>query len=216
VLTFGGVQDQFVQEAQGVPFMKDWRETLRRWVIGASEDEVLTNHLATSDKSHITSMAGESTSTGCSKTTRGSFIRVPNESRKGDIVAVILGSSNPMILRPQERRGYYSVIGPCYHPEFAHREALLRNDFHGWMWRFDRTKPFMAFSKEGEPLRRSDPRLDHVPLDFSEGLVEKLITEEEIPCWGVPGREKFSLYDPRMSEEQLEKRGVPIQRFKLM
>ncbi|KAI6750525.1 hypothetical protein HG530_014806 [Fusarium avenaceum] len=216
MLTFGVVQDQFIQEAQGVPFMKDWRGTLRRWVIGASEDEVLTNHLAASDKSHIASVPGESTSTGCSKTTRGSYIRVPKESRNGDIVAVILGSSNPMILRPQERAGYYSVIGPCYHPEFAHREALLGNDFHGWTWRYDRTKPFMAFSKEGEPMRRTDPRLDHVPLDFSKGLVEQLITEDEIPCWGVPGRGKFSLYDPRMSEEQLKNRGVPIQRFKLV
>ncbi|KAH6957401.1 heterokaryon incompatibility protein-domain-containing protein [Fusarium avenaceum] len=216
MLTFGVVQDQFIQEAQGVPFMKDWRGTLRRWVIGASEDEVLTNHLAASDKSHIASVPGESTSTGCSKTTRGSFIRVPKESRNSDIVAVILGSSNPMILRPQERAGYYSVIGPCYHPEFAHREALLGNDFHGWTWRYDRTKPFMAFSKEGEPMRRTDPRLDHVPLDFSKGLVEQLITEDEIPCWGVPGRGKFSLYDPRMSEEQLKNRGVPIQRFKLV
>ncbi|WZH49478.1 heterokaryon incompatibility protein-domain-containing protein [Fusarium acuminatum] len=216
MLTFGGVQDHFVQEVQGFPFIKDWREALRRWVIDASEDGVLTNHLATSDKALITSMATESTLAGCSKTTRGSFIRAPNESRNGDIVAVILGSSNSMILRPQERPGYYSVIGPCYHPDFAHREALLGNDFHGWTWRYDRTKPFMAFSKEGEPLRRTDPRLDHVPLDFSEGLVEQLITEDEIPCWGVPGRGKFSFYDPRMSEDQLKKRGVPIQRFKLM
>ncbi|SPJ75749.1 uncharacterized protein FTOL_05480 [Fusarium torulosum] len=181
MLTFGGVQDHFVQEAQGVPFINDWRETLRRWVIGAPEDEGLTNYLAALDRSHIASMAVGSTSTGCSKPTQGSFIRVPNESRKGDIVAVILGSSNPMILRPQERPGYYSVVGPCYHPDFAHREALLGNDFHGWIWRCDRTKPFTAFSKEGEPLRRTDPRLDNVPLDFIEGLVEQLITEDEIP-----------------------------------
>ncbi|KAM0321621.1 hypothetical protein ACHAPQ_009336 [Fusarium lateritium] len=216
MLTFGGVQDHFIQEARGVPFLNDWRVVLRRWVTGVSEDKGLTNHLAAFDRSHIGSMAVGSTSRGCSKTTKGSFIRVPDESRKGDKVAVILGSSNPMILRPEERPGYYSVIGPCYHPEFAHREALLGNDFHGWAWRSDRTKPFIAFSKEGEPLRRTDPRLDNVPLDFIEGLEEQLITEDEIPCWGVPGQGKFSLYDPRMSEEQLKKRGVPIQRLKLV
>ncbi|KAF5662940.1 heterokaryon incompatibility protein het-6 [Fusarium heterosporum] len=216
MLTFGGIQDHFVQEAQGIPFLEDWHKTLRRWVIGPLEDESLTSNLAAFDRSHIASMAAGTTSTGCSKTTQGSFIRVPSESLKGDLVAVILGSSNPMILRPQERPGYYSVIGPCYHPEFAHREALLGNDFQGWMWRCDRTKPFVAFSKEGEPSRRTDPRLDHVPLDFSEGWTEQLITEDEIPCWGVPGQGRFSFYDPRMSEEQLKKRGVPIQRLKLV
>ncbi|KAM0288706.1 hypothetical protein ACHAO9_006764 [Fusarium lateritium] len=215
MLTFGGIRDHFVQEAPGMPSIEDWYKALRRWVTGPSEDEILTPNLAEFDRAYIASMPTGSNSTGCSKTTKGSFIRVPSQSRKGDIVTAILGSSNAMILRPQERPGYYSVIGPCYHPEFAHREALLGDDFHGWKWRYDRTKPFMAFSKEGEPLRRTDPRLDNVSLDFTDGWVERLMTEDEIPCWAVPGPERYSLYDPRMSEEQLKKRRVPIQRFKL-
>ncbi|KAF4969814.1 hypothetical protein FSARC_3039 [Fusarium sarcochroum] len=213
MLTFGGVRDYFIKEHQWSASLKDWRKTLRRWVGGILDDENRSKDFASIDRMHIRLMQSGNTSTGCSRTQRGSFIRVPHESRSGDIVVAVLGSDNPIVLRPQNIPGSYLVIGPCYHPEFAHAEAVLGNDFHGWAWRWDRVKHVMAFSKDGEPLRRTDPRLDQVPL--SDGVAEWLI-DVGIPCWGHPGRGDVSLFDPRMSEAELKKRGVPIQRFRLV
>ncbi|KAJ4251423.1 hypothetical protein NW762_011406 [Fusarium torreyae] len=216
MLTFGVVQDHCIQEFQWTPVsLKSWRETLRRWVDNCLDYEDHSDAFESIDRMHINSMPGGNTSTGCSKTRGGSFIRVPTESRSGDVVAAILGTPNPMILRPQEIPGTYLVVGTCYHPKFAHGEAVLGSDFHGWAWKWDRTKPFIVFSKDGEPLRRTDPRMDQVPLDVVDGLEQRLI-DEGIPCWAQPGQEKFSFQDPRMSEAELKKRGVPIERLRLV
>ena len=92
----------------------------------------------------------------------------------------------------------------------------MGDNFRGYqrLWGSERVQT--VFWKEGEPERRTDPRLDHVPFD--EGYIET--NDQPYPSWGYPqaepGRYIFKCHDPRMSEDALKNRGVPIERFRLL
>ncbi|KAF4338441.1 heterokaryon incompatibility het-6 [Fusarium beomiforme] len=156
------------------------------------------------------------TTTSCCKTRTGTYIRVPPDCQSGDKAAVLLGFDHVIILRPQAKSNTFTVVGPCYHPDFSHGQALLGADYKGWEMLWDRQLMMPAFYKEGEPLRRTDPRLDHVPL--GDGFVER-VHKSGLPLWGYPqaeGNRIFSTHDPRMSEAALKERGVLIQKLQLL
>ena len=60
-------------------------------------------------------------------TPNGSFALVPSASRRGDIVAVLLGCNSPMVLRPtnSRRREHYRIVGEAYCDGFMDGQALL-------------------------------------------------------------------------------------------
>src|SRR5690348_5525582 len=69
------------------------------------------------------------TETGCSVTRKGYYARVPPGSRSGDKIAVLLGLSTAIVLRPQAEPGTYVVIGPCCYPAYMEGQALLGDSF---------------------------------------------------------------------------------------
>jgi len=152
-----------------------------------------------------------STAIGIAETENRHFVRVHPQSRRGDIIAVFLGLKSPIVLRPQSTAGYL-VIGTCYHPGLAYGNALLGDDLDGWEPIWDPHCYTTAFYKEGQPLRRTDPRLDNVTLE--DGYVQN-IGSSGLPRWGKVGS-PLEAKDPRMSEEALKKRGVPVERFRLL
>ncbi|KAF5709411.1 heterokaryon incompatibility het-6 [Fusarium mundagurra] len=160
---------------------------------------------------------------GYTKTRNGSFVCVPTGSRRGDVIVTLLGLRSNLVLRPQPKDGSYLVIGPCYHPDFSDGQALLGDDFRGWQRGWCTSTRMLAFWKEGRPIHRSDPRLDGVALP--DGYTEHVISisgpETQRPIWihkdrDRKGARKEPDCDPRMSEDELKKRGVPIQRFRLI
>ncbi|QPC64311.1 hypothetical protein HYE67_006542 [Fusarium culmorum] len=210
MLTGGSVRDFNIQRCQAFTegslySLQEWRWKIRQWLNGTGDKaDSLTGYWMT-DKQFKSTLSSTNTATGCAKTCDGDFVRVPPESRSGDIIAVLLGSHNPIVLRPQSPSGY-TVIGPCYHPGLSHGKALLGHDFKGWIPVWDRMWVRRAFYKVGYGIRRTDPRLNDVPLeDGYKGILFK----NAVLGW-VSLEGSLLKFAPRMSEEALKKRGVPI------
>jgi hypothetical protein len=142
----------------------------------------------------------------------------PLAAREGDIVAVILGCNSPMMLRPTTEG--YMVIGEAYCDGHMHGEALLRPlpDSFEAIWRYDDNMgdPYYRWayrSRETGLFQVEDPRLGPLP----EGWTVKSHEREEF--WQMfvndnSGEE--TRFDPRLTSEELRKRGVPIQVFDLI
>ncbi|KAH7173944.1 heterokaryon incompatibility protein-domain-containing protein [Fusarium flagelliforme] len=220
MITYGDVQDYRLERNRpptiySCHYLEGWRRRIRLWVNGIFEnDDAITRW--DSDEAYIRCLHSGGSSIGCSKTDRGSFVRVPLESRSGDIVAAFLGLRCHVILRPQASPNgtdSFLVVGPAYHPDFSACQAFLGDDLLGWQPLYDPTYATFAFGKEGQPIRWTDPRLDGVP--FEDGF-DQVLLDSGMPCWGRPGSRGYGIHDPRMSEQALKKRGVPIERFQLI
>ncbi|KAH7178974.1 uncharacterized protein B0J16DRAFT_357183 [Fusarium flagelliforme] len=148
ILIYGGVRNHNMEKL--LPLTDGSLSTLEEW------------------RQKVRQFMGCSTETGCSVTRGGSYVRVTPRSRSGVRIAVLLGLSSAIALRPQAEPGAYVVIAPCYHPAYDEGQALLGDDFQGWERLWSSGYVQTVFWKEGEPKRRRDPRLDHVPFD--EGL----------------------------------------------
>ncbi|KAM0228691.1 hypothetical protein ACHAPO_010552 [Fusarium lateritium] len=216
MVTYGYVRDYSLEKIQpsstwSLYSLRDWRWKIRRWLdVSIAEEE--TENIEFSDRTFVFTLPVGNSVTSCSVTQKSHFVRVPLESRSGDIIAALLGSNNLIVLRPQPKQGFYKVIGPCYHPEFSNGEPFLGHNLYGWEKLWDRQWAMNVFYKDGEAVRKSDPRMDDIPLD--DGFLET-IAKSGYPCWSQPDI-PWSIYDPRMSEAALKKRGVQVQRFKLL
>ncbi|OBS29483.1 hypothetical protein FPOA_03420 [Fusarium poae] len=219
-MTHGCVRDYYIEkldptDQSPLRCLQDWRKKIRGLITGDLKDGHDTVDPQDADEVYIRSLPGERYASGCMKTRNGCVIRVPPESLEGDLVAVILGLRQPLVLRPGTKPNTYSVVGTCYHPELVDGSAVLGNDFSGWERLWDRVSFQIAFHKEGI-LRYTDPRLDDVPLDgFQE--IFSTVMGREIPVW-VHNDDKNEplLDDPRMREAALLKRGVPVKRLQLI
>ncbi|KAF5610727.1 heterokaryon incompatibility het-6 [Fusarium subglutinans] len=199
--------------------LQDWQTRIRDWMSGIFNDDNPKVPWRESDSAYLRSIVPVEPAIGCCRTSSGSFARVPAASRAGDVIVVLLGLCNPLVLRPQETPGYFHVVGPCYHPDFANSEALLGDDFHGWGYVWNLVPSMLRFFKDGHPDRLTDPRLDDVPSSesFTEGTLEE--SGHECPIWIYKdpyGCTYETSFDPRMSENSLRSRGVPIERFRLI
>ena len=215
-LTYGAVRDYSLQKLQTLNelsfySLQDWRWKIRRWSNGTGDAVEDLEDFRLTDRHFISSVPTGNTAMGIAKTRNEHFVRVPPQGRMDDIIAVLLGLRSPVVLRPQSAGGYL-VIGTCYHPGLSHGKSLLGDDFDGWEPLWDRNYYAEAFYKEGQPIRRTDPRLDSVTLE--DGYVQN-IGSRGYPCWGRVGS-PLGYTDPRMSEEALKKRGVPVERFRLL
>ncbi|KAF5620779.1 heterokaryon incompatibility het-6 [Fusarium sp. NRRL 52700] len=150
--------------------LQEWRTRIRDWMSGIFNDDDPKLPRWESDSAYLRSIIPVEPAIGCCRTSSGSFARIPTASRAGDVIVVLLGLRNPLVLRPQETPGYFQVVGPCYHPDFANSEALLGDDFHGWGEVWNCNPAMLRFFKGGHSDRWTDPRLDDVPL--SEALTE--------------------------------------------
>ncbi|CEI67451.1 hypothetical protein FVEN_g11573 [Fusarium venenatum] len=217
-LTYGSVRDYYIEtldpmERSPLRSIADWRNKIRGLINGDLKDG---HDTVDPDEVYQRSTPGEIYASGCVKTRKDCYIRVPPESLKGDLVVVILGLDQPLVLRPGTKPNTYSVIGSCYHPGLADGTALLGNEVSGWERLWDRGLFQTAFHKEGI-LRYTDPRLDDVPLEDGFYEVIQTINGRKIPLWLHKENDvKDPLKDPRMREGALLKRGVPVKRLQLI
>lgn len=175
MLTYGGIRDYNLEKLLpltdwSLSTLEEWRKRVRQFM-GCSLDWDNATPEQQAEIPCLRNVIREvRTETGCSVTGGGSYVRIPPGSRSGDRIAILLGLSTAIVLRPQAEPGAYVVIGPCYHPAYAEGQALLGDDFQVWerLWGSDYVQT--VFWKEGEPERRRDPRLDHVPFD--KGYIE--------------------------------------------
>lgn len=86
---------------------------IRDWMSGIFNDDDRNVPWPERDSAYLLSILPSEPAIGCCRTSSGSFARVPAASRSGDIVVVLLGLHNLIVLRPQEIPGYFHVVGPC-------------------------------------------------------------------------------------------------------
>ncbi|KAF4959470.1 hypothetical protein FGADI_1691 [Fusarium gaditjirri] len=219
VMGYGNFWDYSINKTLSSPdetsmSLEDVREIIRKLMVDPTAANLPTRLL---------SIFGMDVVSGYAKTRDGSFVRVPTGSQRGDIVVTLLGLRSNLVLRPQAKDDSYLVIGPCYHPGFSDGQALLGNDFGGWERGWCNSTEMLAFWKEGQPICRSDPRLEGVPLPdgYTEHFISITSPGTERPTWlhkdwKLEDVRKKPDRDPRMSEVELKKRGVPVQRFRLI
>ncbi|KAF1966402.1 hypothetical protein BU23DRAFT_663119 [Bimuria novae-zelandiae CBS 107.79] len=140
----------------------------------------------------------------------------------GDILRVILGARDPLLLRPADcAQGAvtYQVVGPTYVSDLAHTEALLGpvpreyrayicNDWEGIM--------IQGYTELKTGTRiYDDPRMGPL-LDGWAFAKEYKPTEKELREFVNTKTGEKSWFDPRLSVPELRKGNVDIQEFVLV
>ncbi|KAN0106815.1 Heterokaryon incompatibility protein (HET) domain containing protein [Hyaloscypha variabilis] len=153
------------------------------------------------------------------RTRKGSIILAPGVAAKGDVLTVLLGCSEPMILRPT-REGNFKVVGGAYYDEIANGEALM-GPIHDLFklvrrWNAPEQSYLPAFlNTENNSYQLADPRLSKVSLPVGwrkkkhkmEDCIQLFIND-------ITGEE--TEFDPRLTAESLRERGVDIQTLNLI
>lgn len=142
----------------------------------------------------------------------------PADTRPGDVVAIFLGCSTPLVLRPQQ--GKYSVVGESFVYGLGDAVKLLGPLPEPWRViekRIIRCRWLHYFfhPRTGETTRE-DPRLE--PLHNWSRVDREPDGDDPIHFDFFEHQETGIVvnYDPRLEPEMLEKRGVRLERFVLV
>lgn len=143
----------------------------------------------------------------------------PQATRQGDVVAVLLGCPNPMILRPTVDCNF-KVVGEAYCDEFDDGPALmgpLPGNFKLVMkWNEQKEGYYFTFlNSETRSLQVEDPRLSQVPLPLGWRKVSHEFEGYWMVFVNVISGQRIP-YDPRLTAEALKQRGVDIRTFNLV
>ncbi|KAI4859202.1 heterokaryon incompatibility protein-domain-containing protein [Hypoxylon rubiginosum] len=147
----------------------------------------------------------------CHLTIDGSIILGPSTAEKGDQIYVIPGCDVPLVLRRGDATAY-RIIGSCYHPEYANREALLGKLPRAWRVLSDEgSLRYINDEQKAETLH--DPRLGPLPPGWKE---TKLSTGGL--GWYSDQYDHNDLidFDPRLAIDALQARGILIQQIALV
>jgi len=159
----------------------------------------------------------------CFTTTEGYIGLAPRETRSGDIICVLLGSDVPLVLR-SKGEGKYSVVGECYCHGIMDGSALLGPLPAGFEFvrNFVQEEKgyFRAFiDRRSGKVQGEDPRLAGYPLPtrwrietFHEGATINFVQDND----DGTEKERVADFDPRMTPDELRKRGVNVVKFDLI
>jgi hypothetical protein len=153
------------------------------------------------------------------RTHKGNIVLAPRVAAKGDVVTVLLGCPNPMILR-STGEGNFKVVGEAYYDQIAMGEALMgpiHDPFKSvFRWNAPEQGYLPSFlNTENNSYQWVDPRLSEVPLPVG-WRKKKHKMEEWIQLFmnDITGEE--TNFDPRLTAESLRERGVDIQTLNLI
>lgn len=94
------------------------------------------------------------------QTTQGYIGTSSSRVQGGDVVAVLLGASVPIVLRPsKEQQDAYQVVGPCYLQGVMFGEALFGPLPDGWAFFRDKYRKWCFKMQDTDHVVREDPRL---------------------------------------------------------
>jgi hypothetical protein len=136
--------------------------------------------------------------------------------REGDVLYTVLGCRRLITLRREPGRGpdRYRVIGKFDHPRYNDGEALFGDLGTGWSAQYQhglRGSNRPMFAHDDGTWQWQDPRLQSValPRGWREGE-----DQNGYPYWFQVGQEdEPSDSDPRLTCDELRKRGVKVERL---
>ncbi|EPE24757.1 hypothetical protein GLAREA_08610 [Glarea lozoyensis ATCC 20868] len=146
------------------------------------------------------------------RTANGLIGMFPADAQVGDQVWVTLGSGHPLLLRQVEDSiSKYQLLGYCYVAGIMHGESVLGQLPRGWARLPMDKNANWAYVHEDGTRTSQDPRLGTLPdgwtIEFSGGR-EMNPEGEPNNFWFEHAEHDSQWYDPRLSKENLLKRGV--------
>lgn len=136
-------------------------------------------------------------------------------AKKGDIAALLVGCQSLLILRPTDK-GLYSVVGAAYSYSIVNCEPFLGSSLPevDRLWTLNTNYPLFLNRQTGE-ISCEDPRLGDLPPGWTR-IEHENQAQYSIFRDGKSSKNYFSTdFDPRTFPEELEKRGVKLERFEL-
>lgn len=134
-------------------------------------------------------------------------------SQIGDLIVLLLSCKTLLVLRPQDNDTHL-LVGDAYQYGSMNSDALL-----GPLpprYRPVLSEPWYPVfrDEETQEILLDDPRLGDLPAGWtaSETILKGMLVFEN----GSTGERRTAIdFDPRMTKEELEKRGVELQEFAL-
>ncbi|KAM0554072.1 hypothetical protein ACHAPJ_007147 [Fusarium lateritium] len=130
----------------------------------------------------------------------------PRNCQPGDLIVVFLGCHLPMVLRSIED-GEYKLKGPCTHPALLSSEAILGEMPKGWRLRYVKRVGEPLFENPEGERQHIDPRLDNIPVPEEWELRWR---NDGTPFWYIAKEDRWTNFDPRLTLDNLRKRGVKV------
>jgi hypothetical protein len=159
----------------------------------------------------------------CFTTTEGYIGFAPKETKSGDIICVLLGSDSPIVLRSQGEEKY-SVVGACYCHGIMDGSALLGPMPAGFEIVFNFVQDWNGYyrafiDRRSGKVQGEDPRLAGYPLPprwrmerHHEGAIVDFVQDND----DRTEKEGRVDLDPRITTDELRKRGVNVVKFDLI
>jgi hypothetical protein len=136
----------------------------------------------------------------------------------GDLVCVFLGCDTPIVIRPKSDH-IYQVVGEAFVYAFRDANALLGPLPEPWLVQVSESDNFRSMfhflnQKTGE-VTDSDPRM--APLVGWERLAVERGASDPLTCQKYRNIDNGLVvnYDPRLSLDALELRGLKFETFRL-
>ncbi|PMD33030.1 HET-domain-containing protein [Hyaloscypha variabilis F] len=160
----------------------------------------------------------------CFSTAEGYIGLAPAETKCGDIICILLGCDVPVVLlsHGEER---YSIVGECYCHGIMDGSALLGPLPEGFelVWSFDQElRGYIEayIDRRNGKVQGEDPRLAEHPLPprWRIDISDEDNTDINFVQENDDGTEKerTAQVDPRMTPDELRKRGVNVVKFNLI
>ncbi|KAI2628488.1 heterokaryon incompatibility protein-domain-containing protein [Hypoxylon sp. NC1633] len=194
-------------ELDTIVSMSEVKAFFKSWQKGSSDSE----HELSSPEDILRRIHSKMRGRSCHLTAKGSVVLGPAMAQNGDNIYVLPGCDVPLVLRQVEETAY-RIIGTCYHPEYADREAFLGKLPTGWkalsggsvQW-------YINHEQNIETLH--DPRLGPLP----RGWKEKKFSDGSLG-WISDDYDHTDLinFDPRLEVDALKARGVLFQQITLV
>ena len=145
----------------------------------------------------------------------------PADTQADDVIAIFLGCSTPLVLRPNDRGSdHFSVIGECFVHGLHDGTVLLGPLPRPWRgmaaWVEGDRRCLRFLNTETGEVSREDPRLE--PLVGWE-RTEKLVDGDDPTLYDFfrhTATGESINYDPRLEPEKLEAKGVRLDRLFLV
>jgi hypothetical protein len=147
----------------------------------------------------------------------GQIVLGPREGKPGDLVTILLGCASAMVLRTSQDMTY-QVVGEAYCAANMHGEALLGpfpRSFNPVLRRNGKTGDCLWGYLDGETgeVQAQDPRLGQLPQEWKMKHYEE---EYYRPVFVDANTGRETIFDPRLTPENLCKRGIMAEEFHLV
>lgn len=145
----------------------------------------------------------------------------PATTREGDVLAVILGTPNAVILRPDSMESGFRVVGECFVYGIHDSIPLLGPFPEMWTgiaaWVHGDRRVLRFLNTQTKESSVEDPRLEALPPGWER--IDKTLERDDPTLYDFFQNKdtgEVVNYDPRLEPEALQQRGVHLDRFSLI